>query len=856
MQDTLITNTNTKDPKKRRNLTIALCIVAIVAIVGAVAVYLIIRPLSYYKCDFENIDMKSGFDWKIYNYRAEHTDENPTTIELVQGKDGSGNCLKIENSSLNDARIHKEFKVQPNSFYKVTLTLRTENVSDGAGANLSGYNMMGKAFSTTGTTDWRSASVYLETTEDQKTIDISLGLGGYGSECSGTAYFDDLIIQKVSKSDVPEGHVTLKLTPTGSDKKAPEVSIWFKILFAVVLITAIAFCVVTALRSDKASRSPEDLRISPKRAVWKRADVIIVCVMTVITALFSFIGMGSTSGTPNTYWKPAHGGESITVSFEEEKEISRIVYFGGIPGSGSVKVEYLDTDNTFRTGGTITYEDISFYKWNYKAVGFKTKTVRVEVTSAGLWLNELGFYENVDGKLMPVKLDLSTIEADYEETDRSGKAEYLFDEQSELRPERSYLDSTYFDEIYHPRTAYEQIHGLSIYERTHPPLGKVIMEIGILIFGMNTFGWRFSGVFFGVLLVPLIYAFALKVFKKSEWAFAASFLMAFDFMRLAQTRLATIDTYACFFSVAMIYFMYDYFETKSYERGFVKSLVPLALSGLMFGLGAASKWTCLYTGAALAILFFIAKIREILDVRSGRAYDFSKKGEEPRQLTMERYMLKNFLPTIGLCFVFFVFIPAGIYVLSYIPYMPSNPGKSLIQIVLDNQVYMYNYHSNLVATHSYSSMWYEWPIMTRPIWYYVGYNVPEGMRSTISSFGNPAIWWLGIPCLFASCIFAFRNKDLKMGFFAVAYALQYAPWILVNRVCFIYHYFSAFAFSIFFIVYVLKELTEKKIMPKWVNFVYLAIVLVLFIMFYPVLTGTPVPTGYVNMLKWFGSWSF
>ena len=146
--------------------------------------------------------------------------------------------------------------------------------------------------------------------------------------------------------------------------------------------------------------------------------------------------------------------------------------------------------------------------------------------------------------------------------------------------------------------------------------------------------------------------------------------------------------------------------------------------------------------------------------------------------------------------------------------------------------------------------------MTRPIWYYVGYNVPEGMRSTISSFGNPAIWWLGIPCLFASCIFAFRNKDLKMGFFVVAYALQYAPWILVNRVCFIYHYFSAFAFSIFFIVYVLKELTEKKIMPKWVNFVYLAIVLVLFIMFYPVLTGTPVPTGYVNMLKWFGSWSF
>ncbi|MBP5311399.1 MAG: hypothetical protein J6112_01000, partial [Clostridia bacterium] len=59
-----------------------------------------------------------------------------------------------------------------------------------------------------------------------------------------------------------------------------------------------------------------------------------------------------------------------------------------------------------------------------------------------------------------------------------------------------------------------------------------------------------------------------------------------------------------------------------------------------------------------------------------------------------------------------------------------------------------------------------------------------------------------------------------------------------------------------FIVYVLKELTEKKVMPKFVNFIYLGIVVILFIIFYPVLTGLPVSKTYVDALKWFSTWSF
>ena len=59
---------------------------------------------------------------------------------------------------------------------------------------------------------------------------------------------------------------------------------------------------------------------------------------------------------------------------------------------------------------------------------------------------------------------------------------------------QSYLNSTYFDEIYHARTACENIEGVYPYEISHPPLGKLIIAIGIELFGMTPFGWRFSGV--------------------------------------------------------------------------------------------------------------------------------------------------------------------------------------------------------------------------------------------------------------------------------------------------------------------------------------------------------------------------
>lgn len=56
------------------------------------------------------------------------------------------------------------------------------------------------------------------------------------------------------------------------------------------------------------------------------------------------------------------------------------------------------------------------------------------------------------------------------------------------------MNSSYFDEIYHVRTAIEHQKDIWPYEVSHPPLGKLIIGIGISLFGVTP---RSAGVSWG-----------------------------------------------------------------------------------------------------------------------------------------------------------------------------------------------------------------------------------------------------------------------------------------------------------------------------------------------------------------------
>jgi dolichyl-phosphate-mannose--protein O-mannosyl transferase len=129
---------------------------------------------------------------------------------------------------------------------------------------------------------------------------------------------------------------------------------------------------------------------------------------------------------------------------------------------------------------------------------------------------------------------------------------------------------------------------MSPYEITHPPLGKIIIMAGMALFGVTPFGWRVMGALFGVFMVPMIYYLARRLLRSGRMAFAAAFMMCWDFMHFAQTRIATIDVFAVFFILCMYYCMARYLELSHPEADRKKRLVSITRAFFFGALASAA----------------------------------------------------------------------------------------------------------------------------------------------------------------------------------------------------------------------------------------------------------------------------
>ncbi|MDO5293190.1 MAG: glycosyltransferase family 39 protein [bacterium] len=584
-----------------------------------------------------------------------------------------------------------------------------------------------------------------------------------------------------------------------------------------------------------------------------KKDFLIMFGITAVYAAIALYNLGFMYA-PESSWSTYEEDGTIELDFGATADISKVSAYLGNYESRKFEIEYRNSDteawtklinssydssdsDSDSTVTQYTFEFSSVFCWNSQILDIEARYVRLISKSEKAVINEFVFIDPNGVKLIPANSEQYTA---------------LFDEQDMYEEKESYRSGTYFDEIYHARTGYEFLHGLYTYEWTHPPLGKILIATGMVIFGVNPFGWRIMGTLFGIAMLPLIYIFARRLFKKQSFATMACLLFACDFMHYAQTRIATIDVFVTFFIMLMYYFMYKYISTSFFDTSLKKTFVPLGLCGITMGLAIASKMTGVYGAAGLAVIFFANLYKRYQEYRYALL--------DPKGSTNgidHEHVVKHFYEytwkTIAFCFVVFIFIPAIIYTLSYIPFR-STEGMGLIERMIKNQWDMFNYHAHLDATHPFSSNWYEWPIVSRPIWYYSG-DLSATTAEGISSFGNPFIWWMGIPAAFGTLALAYKRKDRLAAFLFIGYLAQYLPWMLVTRCTFIYHYFPSVPFVILMIVYCAKALIDKNKKFRIPVIIYVVLCIILFFMFYPVLSGMPISKEYVNtFLRWRDSW--
>lgn len=597
-------------------------------------------------------------------------------------------------------------------------------------------------------------------------------------------------------------------------------------------------------------------------------SVALMLVITFLYSLLAFFRLGTTE-IPQTSIYLAQKGQSVTVKLNEPSEVSKFCLY---KWRGRKKDITIETRLNLYDEWHVAYgpEELSSHmRWKTLDLDVEGEVQYVRITFEGkeITLAEVCVLDKNDRRLditVPKELNEKLLEAD--------KLANLTDEQELLDADSSSLTFAYFDEYLYALTANAYINGGTGLENTHPVLGKVVESIGIRLFGMNSIGWRIMGTLSGILMLPVFFFLARRVLRSNKWALVATFLMAVEAMHYTQTRLATIDSFPLLFILLAYLFMIRYYQHPRVEG----EKVNLFLSGLSFGLACSFKWIGAYAGVGLAIVFFAFFFSKI------RAY---------RQENEDFYTGRYVASTIASCVLFFVLIPAAVYIGSYLP-VAFGPFQEIEGWagIWENQKYMWNFHSTLEQTFDFSSKWWGWPLLLGGFSSYFGTSL-EGLKARIIVTGNPIIWWASVPAvLYAVYGFVFgrrvrtpllrsggsatfetlaadtgiepesrplkawaRIERLDAGVFlaVVAYLCQYVPWMLVTRELFIYHYFASAEISILLIAWVLKRWSANSRTGRIATWIYLAVAALVFAAMFPILNGFFVQNWYMEILRVF-----
>jgi len=523
---------------------------------------------------------------------------------------------------------------------------------------------------------------------------------------------------------------------------------------------------------------------------------------------------------PETAWNSTEKGKEIILDFGDVRSISGFVYFLGNYENRKFSIETVsDGTGKWEHVGNIQMSQV--YQWGIERMNLQTRYLKFKTENRYTQLNELVFFDRAGQIVRPVNL------LEYPE---------LFDEEELYMTGATFQSGTVFDEPVFARTAYEYLNGIRSYEDTHPPMGKILISVGILLFGMNPFGWRFMGVVSGSAMLIVIWLFGRKLFKNPWISFWITAIFAFDFLHFTHSRLAQVDSFLVLFMLLMNYFMYLYGElllagqVTRKENGIKRLLGYLLGSGICMGLAIACKWSGFYGAAGLALIWLFYT------------------GSAVRKGYLE---INELIKIVGWCVISFIIVPMVIYTVSYIPYISIDPTRSYFEELILNQINMFRYHSQLKTVHPQSSEWYQWPLAAGIMTYISTYT--KTAEQHVLLLGNPVFWFSGLAAVFVCIYETWNRKDRKGAMLLVMYLLPMIPWMLVPRTSFLYHYFPSLPALALMLGYWAEHAGKK-------GLILLSIISLLsifaFVIFYPVLAGVEISFEHFMKLQWLPWWDF
>jgi len=424
----------------------------------------------------------------------------------------------------------------------------------------------------------------------------------------------------------------------------------------------------------------------------------------------------------------------------------------------------------------------------------------------------------------------------------------------------------------------------------HPQLGKWLIAAGEQIFGMNSFGWRFSSLVFGSLLILVTIRLVRRVSRSTLIGGLAGVLLTFDGLSFVMARTALLDIFMAFFLVSAVaclaadrdwfrYLLADNLERKELPDlggrfGPALMFRPWRIAaGVCFGLALGSKWNALYALAAFALLSL--------------AWDIGARRLAGAGWNSNRSLYRDGIPA----FVSLVLVSGVVYVGTWAGWLTSKDGYSRdwgelhpdststkllgkpLASLMHYQLDIWNFHTGDFinnAEHAYRADPAGWLVIAKPIGIDAVNSIkpgtdgcigPDNCLRVISGIGTPALWWAAVFALVAAAILWVGARDWRFGIPVVGVLSGWLPWFAYDDRPLFFFYAMAFApFSAMAVALCLGRILgparagDRRMVGGILVGAYVALVAANFAYLYPILTDELLPYPDWLSRMWFKSW--
>jgi dolichyl-phosphate-mannose-protein mannosyltransferase len=294
-----------------------------------------------------------------------------------------------------------------------------------------------------------------------------------------------------------------------------------------------------------------------------------------------------------------------------------------------------------------------------------------------------------------------------------------------------------------------------------PPLGKLLLSIGIRAAGDNALGWRVAGAVCGALALVAIFFWTYLLMNDVGLACLAAGLTLFNNFWFVMSRVGMMDAYLMVF---LTWSLVAFTAALVLDVSVGRRRFLFCLSGVLIGLAGACKWNAIDTLAVFFLvtfaLWWIAR-HPMGDANSS----LSDCADKIRQIGVPVLLL-------GL-----IVAPLASYSLAYWPLCEAIHRPFNIHELVAIHASIWHFNSTNVSNRTITSRWYSWPFNLGP------------QRALSYLVGNPVVAWGGLAAM-AVCVRRFwKGVTFQEGLVFLLFCANYLQWAVTPEKGIFYYYY-------------------------------------------------------------------